>query len=91
MSDEDVLTISSHFGPSLVSVPFRRRVSFADAWRDPALREHAINCAVRVLNREQRAARKASSAVNEQISVINNLLLDVAIQEGFRADRAAKD
>lgn len=37
----------------------------------------ATNVATRALDREPRAAGKAPSAANENISVINNLLLDL--------------
>jgi hypothetical protein len=84
MPDDNALVdaISTHFGPFLVSIACGRRVSFADAWNDPALRLRAINAAIRALNSERiAAAGTAPRAAGKQISTINNLLLGLLMQE----------
>ncbi len=73
--------IAEHFGPKLVSVG-HRRISFAEAWRDPQLRKRAIYAAQRALRDEQRAISKWPSPECDRLAVIADLLLELLLEEG---------
>jgi hypothetical protein len=75
-----VHTVSEYFGPKLVSVG-HRRISFADAWRDPQLRKRAARAAQRATNAKLREIRKDPSRGElDQLSLINRLLLGLLME-----------
>jgi hypothetical protein len=73
--------VSEHFGPKLVSIG-NRRISFAEAWRDPQLRKRAIYAAQRTLRDEQRAISKWPSPDCDRLAVIADLLLELPLEDG---------
>ena len=76
-----VQTVSEYFGPKLVTIG-HRRISFAEAWRDPQLRKRATHAALRALRDKERAIGKRPSPESDHLSLINNLLLDLLLDEG---------
>ena len=80
MSDA-IRTVSAYFGPKLVTVG-ARRISFAEAWKEPQLRKRAVHAAQRALRDKQQEIGKGPSPESDELVMITNLLLDLPMAEG---------